>query len=269
MAENPRESNELIESLAALEHEQWIAWSKAVAHEVSEDRRKRWETYWVPYNDLDEDVKEKDREWARKVAEVLVPDNGGINAPTTGVGPGRDITLRLNVDVSDALTGLKALRREADAATRALKQLAEAKRGINGNFSEWDVYIDHIREIAGKHYRSRDINYRVFKAIWDAKDCGNQTVTYRRGEGATTSAVAATKTFDSAIMIVPTRDLRNRFREQFDLPHIYTIEDVRGWAFRDIDTAIIDDAVNVSGELPEHIRVVSLMLEVGEKIPKR
>jgi hypothetical protein len=125
MGKNSRESNELIESLAALEHEQWVAWSKAVAHEVSEDRRKRWETYWVPYDELDEETKEKDREWARKVAEIIAPDNGGLNAPTTGVGPGRDITLHLDVDVSDALTGLKALRREADAAVRTLKKLDE------------------------------------------------------------------------------------------------------------------------------------------------
>jgi hypothetical protein len=58
-------------------------------------------------------------------ARELTPDNGY----TVGVDvakPGSDrtaITLKLNVDVSDALTGLKALRREADAAVRSLKAL--------------------------------------------------------------------------------------------------------------------------------------------------
>ncbi|EMT54730.1 hypothetical protein I532_03960 [Brevibacillus borstelensis AK1] len=56
---------------------------------------------------------------------ISAADNGGPYAPTTGVGPSRDLTVKVNVDVSDALTGLKALRREADAAVRALKVLRE------------------------------------------------------------------------------------------------------------------------------------------------
>jgi hypothetical protein len=55
-----------VERVAEVEHEQWTAWSKAIAHEVSPERRARWERYWVPYDDLPEDVKEQDRIWARK-----------------------------------------------------------------------------------------------------------------------------------------------------------------------------------------------------------
>lgn len=58
-------------------------------------------------------------------------DNGGLSAPTAGTGPLRDLTVKIDVDVSEALTGLKALRREADAATRALKALDEALGGRN------------------------------------------------------------------------------------------------------------------------------------------
>jgi len=61
----------LLEKLAALEHEQWVQWSKAVAHEVSPERRARWEKYWVPYEQLSEEVKEQDREWARKVLRII------------------------------------------------------------------------------------------------------------------------------------------------------------------------------------------------------
>ena len=56
-----------LERVAAIEHEQWMAWSKSVAPEVSPERRARWEKYWVPYDELPDDVKELDREWARKV----------------------------------------------------------------------------------------------------------------------------------------------------------------------------------------------------------
>lgn len=60
-----------LERLAELEHEQWMEWSKAVADEVSPERRARREKYWVPYDQLTEEVKEQDRVWARKVIAVF------------------------------------------------------------------------------------------------------------------------------------------------------------------------------------------------------
>ena len=64
---------ELLERLAELEHEQWVAWSRAVAAEVSAERRRRWQECWVPYAELPEEVKDLDREWARKVLSLLSP----------------------------------------------------------------------------------------------------------------------------------------------------------------------------------------------------
>lgn len=55
-----------VERVAEVEHIQWMAWSKAVAPEVSPERRQRWRKYWVPYSELPDDIKELDREWARK-----------------------------------------------------------------------------------------------------------------------------------------------------------------------------------------------------------
>ncbi len=63
--------HDLLERLAALEHEQWVLWSQAVAAEVSEERRRRWQALWVPYAELPEEVKEQDRVWARKVLDLL------------------------------------------------------------------------------------------------------------------------------------------------------------------------------------------------------
>ncbi len=59
-----------VERVAEVEHEQWTAWSKNVAPEVSPERRARWEKYWVPYKDLPDEVKEQDRIWARKALEA-------------------------------------------------------------------------------------------------------------------------------------------------------------------------------------------------------
>lgn len=68
---------EILERLARLEHEQWMGWSKAVVDEVSPDRREQWEKYWVDYDELPENIKELDREWARRVLEEI--ENGNAN----------------------------------------------------------------------------------------------------------------------------------------------------------------------------------------------
>jgi len=65
--------DQLLERLADLEHQQWEEWSKAVAPEVSDERRARWEKYWVPYAQLDESTKDQDREWAEKVLTIVMP----------------------------------------------------------------------------------------------------------------------------------------------------------------------------------------------------
>ncbi|SDW22789.1 hypothetical protein [Paenibacillus sp. PDC88] len=43
---------------------------------------------------------------------------------------GKDLTVRINVDVSEALTGLKAIQREAKKATQALRELEAAQREV-------------------------------------------------------------------------------------------------------------------------------------------
>lgn len=64
---------DLIEQLAELEHEQWMAWAKTLmeTEPISQKRRQRWQKYMVPYVELSEDVKEHDREWARKALAIV------------------------------------------------------------------------------------------------------------------------------------------------------------------------------------------------------
>lgn len=65
--------NEKIEKLAELEHEQWMEWSKAIAgsENISKDRLERWGKCWKPYNELNENQKDQDRVYARKVITIL------------------------------------------------------------------------------------------------------------------------------------------------------------------------------------------------------
>jgi predicted transcriptional regulator len=71
---NSPSSNKLLEELAAIEHTQWIEWSKNLAEKenLSPERLERWQKLWVPYEQLDEKDKENDRKWARKGMHVTV-----------------------------------------------------------------------------------------------------------------------------------------------------------------------------------------------------
>ena len=62
---------ELLERLAEVEHEQWMYWSRAVAGEVGPECRARWSRWWMPYAELPEEEKEKDRVWARKALAAM------------------------------------------------------------------------------------------------------------------------------------------------------------------------------------------------------
>jgi hypothetical protein len=65
---------EVLEQLAALEHEQWLQWATQILQtepDISAARAARWKSVMVPYDELSEDYKEHDRVWARKVIDVI------------------------------------------------------------------------------------------------------------------------------------------------------------------------------------------------------
>jgi len=64
---------EIIESLAELEHKQWMKWADTImqTEKISDDRFARWASCMIPYADLSEEMKEFDREWARKALAIL------------------------------------------------------------------------------------------------------------------------------------------------------------------------------------------------------
>jgi hypothetical protein len=66
------------EAVAAVEHEQWEHWTRTLViaeHELSTERIERWQDYWVPYDELPDDVKESDRKWARKAVAAAIRDS--------------------------------------------------------------------------------------------------------------------------------------------------------------------------------------------------
>jgi hypothetical protein len=76
------ENNELLEKVAAFQHLAWSHWTKymleKVATQSAEETEKdvlRWKRQIdTPYEQLSEKEKESDREWARKVLEIIKPE---------------------------------------------------------------------------------------------------------------------------------------------------------------------------------------------------
>ena len=67
----PSPTDDLVEALAEIEHEQWMHWSQAVAAKVSTGIADSWRKSWVDYAELTEELKEADRVWAWKVVALL------------------------------------------------------------------------------------------------------------------------------------------------------------------------------------------------------
>jgi hypothetical protein len=66
---------ELVEALASIEHDQWGTWTQALAIHLALGPDTalllRWQALWVPYEQLTDEQKEKDRIWARQVIDLL------------------------------------------------------------------------------------------------------------------------------------------------------------------------------------------------------
>lgn len=72
---NEEQELKLLEELAELEHIKWMEWAR---HQLSEEaistiRVQRWARLFVPYKELSEGEKEKDRILARRVLKKLKP----------------------------------------------------------------------------------------------------------------------------------------------------------------------------------------------------
>lgn len=63
----------LIEKLVELKHKKWLNWAKNILENenLSKTTVKRWKDYFVPYNELSESAKELDRNYARKVLDII------------------------------------------------------------------------------------------------------------------------------------------------------------------------------------------------------
>lgn len=61
----------LLEEISKLIHEEWVEWAKQIEHEISDERKARWQTVYCDYDELSEEMKDKDRDYGKKVLAML------------------------------------------------------------------------------------------------------------------------------------------------------------------------------------------------------
>lgn len=99
-------SNQLLEDMSDICHQEWVTWSKNISKELSEvievlkndiafyeengienkdavdlvekleGRLQRWESLWIPYDELSEEMKDSDRAYAQKMLNLA---KNGLN----------------------------------------------------------------------------------------------------------------------------------------------------------------------------------------------
>ena len=100
----------LLEKLAELEHEQWMSWSKYLAEneDIQPILLEKWRKNWKPYSTLSEEIKEKDRKWARKIMRMINERYlWVVNEIKKEVGAGANLVIHEETDAFQILKILK------------------------------------------------------------------------------------------------------------------------------------------------------------------
>ncbi|UMQ50261.1 hypothetical protein [Bacillus velezensis] len=117
-----------------------------------------------------------------------------------------DVSIKVDVEVSEAITGLKALQREAKAATQALAELREEQAKRKGAPSTvYEEYIENVKRLAGDWYSEE---FRLANdIIYGAYSSGAEGDIYvGRAQGTSTSVRALEATFKDVVYL--TRESR-------------------------------------------------------------
>ncbi|KJR67788.1 hypothetical protein [Bacillus velezensis] len=112
-----------------------------------------------------------------------------------------DVSVKVVVEVSEAITGLKALQREAKTATQALAELREEQAKHEDTPSTvYEEYIENVKRLAGDWYSEE---FRLANdIIYGAYSSGAEGEVYiGRGMGTSTSIRALENTFKDVVYL--------------------------------------------------------------------
>lgn len=64
----------MIEEISSIIHDLWMGWAKILLESepwITKERKERWESCFVPYEQLSEEMKDLDRKFAKIILECI------------------------------------------------------------------------------------------------------------------------------------------------------------------------------------------------------
>ncbi|WP_342468178.1 hypothetical protein NSS78_16125 [Bacillus sp. FSL W8-0920] len=106
-----------------------------------------------------------------------------------------NLNVKVDVDVSEAIKGLKAVQRAAKETVRSLAEL----RSRDEDGGKYNEYIKRIEDVVGQRSGERAMTNDIIYRAYETKYAG--PLLFRRAAGVTTSLRALVETFDDVVYL--------------------------------------------------------------------
>ncbi|MCP9283027.1 hypothetical protein [Bacillus safensis] len=108
-----------------------------------------------------------------------------------------NLNVRVDVDVSEAIKGFKAVQREVKETVRSLAELRSQDEATSDYDDKYNEYIKRIEDVVGHRAGERAMTNDIIYRAYETKYAG--PLLFRRGAGVTTSLRALAETFDDVV----------------------------------------------------------------------
>lgn len=130
---------------------------------------------------------------------------------------------------------------------------ADTGKGIGEQFKKpleyvKGKYFETLSHLV-KDYKLRYINEQLLHAILDS-NLNDIVIHHQRGDGATTSAIAATKAIDGVLFVVRFERLAQMYKKEYGIENVISIDSLRGYDLRNINVLIMDDRLEFPSDIP-------------------
>lgn len=108
-----------------------------------------------------------------------------------------NLNVKVDVDVSEAIKGLKAVQREVKETVRSLAELRSQDEATSDYGGKYNEYIRRIEDVVGQRAGERAMTNDIIYRAYETKYAG--PLLFRRCAGVTTSLRALVETFDDVV----------------------------------------------------------------------
>lgn len=110
-----------------------------------------------------------------------------------------NLNVKVDVDVSEAIKGLKAVQREVKETVRSLAELRSQDEATSDSGGKYNEYIKRIEDVVGHRAGERAMTNDIIYRAYETKYAG--PLLFRRAVGVTTSLRALAETFNDVVYL--------------------------------------------------------------------